>query len=57
MVAAHGKIFILGGEANAQSGIALDDPTAVHVLDTGASLFSRLWHVPDICSQNQVPRR
>lgn len=37
MVAAHGKIFILGGEANASTGAARDDPNMVHVLDTGRS--------------------
>lgn len=35
MVAAHGKIFILGGEANASNGAVRDDPSVVHVLDTG----------------------
>ena len=38
MVAAHGKIFILGGEANAATGTARDDPNMVHVLDTGTSI-------------------
>ena len=35
MVAAHGKIFVVGGEANAASAQVRDDPSIVHVLDTG----------------------
>ncbi|KAK4684618.1 hypothetical protein P7C73_g5552, partial [Tremellales sp. Uapishka_1] len=34
MVAAHGKIYVLGGEANAASAQSRDDPSLVHVLDT-----------------------
>ena len=34
MVAAHGKIFVVGGEANASSMQSRDDPSLVHVLDT-----------------------
>jgi hypothetical protein len=34
MVAAHGKIFVVGGEANASSPQVKDDPTLMHVLDT-----------------------
>lgn len=33
MVAAHGKIFVLGGEGNAMNG-ARDDPSLVHILET-----------------------
>jgi len=35
MVAAHGKILVIGGEANASSAQARDDPALIHVLDTG----------------------
>lgn len=34
MVAAHGKIFVVGGEANASSLQSRDDPSLIHVLDT-----------------------
>ncbi|RSH89351.1 Negative regulator of mitotic exit [Saitozyma podzolica] len=34
LVAAHGKIYVLGGEANASSGQARDDPSIIHILDT-----------------------
>lgn len=37
MVAAHGKIFVVGGEANASSVVGRDDPSLVHVLDTSES--------------------
>jgi hypothetical protein len=37
LVAAHGKIYVLGGEANASSGQARDDPSIIHILDTGES--------------------
>lgn len=35
MVAAHGTIFVLGGEANASNGVSKDDPSLIHMLDTG----------------------
>ncbi|EIW73669.1 hypothetical protein TREMEDRAFT_59843 [Tremella mesenterica DSM 1558] len=34
MVAAHGRIFVLGGEANATMPTQKDDPSLIHVLDT-----------------------
>ncbi|WVQ80675.1 hypothetical protein IAT38_002780 [Cryptococcus sp. DSM 104549] len=34
MVAAHGKIFIVGGEANQTLTDARDDPAMIHILDT-----------------------
>lgn len=37
MVAAHGKIFVVGGEANATSVVGRDDPSLVHILDTRKS--------------------
>jgi len=40
MVAAHGKIFVIGGEANATSATSRDDPSLVHVLDTSECLYS-----------------
>jgi hypothetical protein len=44
LVAAHGKIYVLGGEANASSGQARDDPSIIHILDTGESTV--LSHLP-----------
>lgn len=38
MVAAHGKIFVLGGEANASSATSRNDPSLIHVLDTSELL-------------------
>lgn len=42
MVAAHGKIFVVGGEANASSVVGRDDPSLVHVLDTSESSLREL---------------
>ena len=39
MVAAHGKVFVVGGEANASSAQSRDDPSLVHVLDTSEFEF------------------
>jgi hypothetical protein len=42
MVAAHGKVFVVGGEANASSAAGRDDPSLVHILDSCKSFFSIL---------------
>nr|ODN99924.1 hypothetical protein L204_02367 [Cryptococcus depauperatus CBS 7855] len=34
MVSAHGKIFVVGGEANQALSDAHDDPSMIHILDT-----------------------
>jgi len=39
MVAAHGKVFVVGGEANASSAAGRDDPSLVHILDSCKSLL------------------
>jgi hypothetical protein len=39
MVAAHGKVFVVGGEANASSAAGRDDPSLVHILDSCKSFF------------------
>jgi hypothetical protein len=39
MVAAHGKVFVVGGEANASSAAGRDDPSLIHILDSCKSLF------------------
>lgn len=56
MVAAHGKIFVVGGEANVSSGAARDDPSLIHVLDTSRYSFASKITVL-INSQNQIPSR
>ena len=35
MVSALGHIYVVGGEANASSVQQRDDPTQIHILDTG----------------------
>ena len=40
MVAAHGKVFVVGGEANASSAQSRDDPALIHVLDTSERLYA-----------------
>jgi hypothetical protein len=42
MVAAHGKILVIGGEANASSAQSKDDPALIHVLDTGKPCYEAL---------------
>ena len=42
MVAAHGKVFVVGGEANASSAQSRDDPALIHILDT--SELNRDFH-------------
>jgi hypothetical protein len=37
MVAAHGKVFVVGGEANAASVAGRDDPSLIHILDSSTS--------------------
>lgn len=44
MVAAHGKIFVVGGEANASSPQVRDDPSVLHVLDTSEYTVRRFLH-------------
>jgi hypothetical protein len=39
MVAAHGKVFVVGGEANASSAAGRDDPSLIHILDSCKSPF------------------
>jgi hypothetical protein len=66
MVAAHGKVFVVGGEANASSAAGRDDPSLIHILDSCKSL-SPLHDVLErvstasrqalTSSQNQVPTR
>lgn len=48
MVAAHGKVFVVGGEANSASANAKDDPSLLHVLDT-----TKIKYPPD----TQPPRQ
>jgi hypothetical protein len=43
MVAAHGKVFVVGGEANAASAAGRDDPSLIHILDSSQSIISRIW--------------
>jgi hypothetical protein len=42
MVAAHGKVFVVGGEANASSAAGRDDPSLIHILDSCKFLLSLL---------------
>lgn len=54
MVAAHGKVFVVGGEANAASIAGRDDPSLVHILDSSTSAyFAAECQLTN--SQNQVP--
>ncbi|ORY28504.1 hypothetical protein BCR39DRAFT_535012 [Naematelia encephala] len=52
MVAAHGKIFVVGGEANTTSGTSRDDPSLVHVLDT-----TKIKYPPDTQPPRQMKPR
>ena len=44
MVAAHGKVFVVGGEANASSAAGRDDPSLVHILDSCTSTPASITH-------------
>jgi hypothetical protein len=54
MVAAHGKVFVVGGEANASSAAGRDDPSLIHILDSCKSpvppspFFEVLWRLTDV---------
>ena len=47
MVAAHGKVFVVGGEANAASIAGRDDPSLVHILDSSTLGPPSDWGVAD----------
>ncbi|ORX40151.1 hypothetical protein BD324DRAFT_648753 [Kockovaella imperatae] len=52
MVAAHGKVFVVGGEANASSAQSRDDPSLIHILDT-----TKIKYPPDNVPPRQVKAR
>ncbi len=42
LCAAHGKVFVIGGESNLAPEVPRDDPNMIHILDTGECLHCPL---------------
>lgn len=51
LCAAHGKVFVIGGESNLSPQVQKDDPNVIHILDTGESTL-----LPKVKTNHVQPR-